>query len=177
MAGVGDADVREAVAQRISSIFADIDSNIELVRNLSTQLGPAALDSFGLSAAIESEVLEFEEKTGIRCEISIPDAKIEIEEDTALGVFRILQEAMTNAARHAKPTSIIVDLEQDSKQIILRVKDDGMGMENISDTSSLGLLGMKERAILMGGDLAIESAPNKGTTVSLRAPIQGRDKS
>jgi signal transduction histidine kinase len=176
MAGVGDTEVREAVTQRISSIFADIDSNIELVRNLSTRLRPAALDNFGLSAAIESEVLEFEEKTGIRCEISTPDSEIEIDKDTALGVFRILQEAMTNAARHAKPTSIIVDLEQDSKHIILRVKDDGKGMEKISDTSSLGLLGMKERAILMGGDLVIESAPNKGTTVSLRAPIQGRGK-
>ena len=144
------------------------------MRNLSTRLRPAALDNFGLSAAIESEVQEFQERTGILCEVNTPDAEIDIEKDDALGVFRILQEAMTNAARHAAPTSITVDLEQDSRQIILRVRDDGKGMEDISDTSSLGLLGMKERARLMGGDLVIESALKKGTTVNLRAPIQGQ---
>ena len=174
MDGVEDAGLRDAVGQRISSIFADIDQNIELVRNLSTRLRPAALDNFGLSAAIESEVQEFQERTGILCEVNTPDAEIDIEKDDALGVFRILQEAMTNAARHAAPTSITVDLEQDSRQIILRVRDDGNGMEDISDTASLGLLGMKERARLMGGDLVIESALKKGTTVNLRAPIQGQ---
>ncbi|MCH8309307.1 MAG: GAF domain-containing protein, partial [Chloroflexi bacterium] len=174
MDGVEDAGLRDAVGQRISSIFADIDQNIELVRNLSTRLRPAALDNFGLSAAIESEVQEFQERTGILCEVNTPDAEIDIGKDDALGVFRILQEAMTNAARHAAPTSITVDLEQDSRQIILRVRDDGKGMEDISDTSSLGLLGMKERARLMGGDLVIESALKKGTTVNLRAPIQGQ---
>ena len=174
MRGVKDAGLRDAVSQRISSIFADIDRNIELVRNLSTRLRPAALDNFGLSAAIESEVQEFQERTGILCEVNTPDAEIDIGKDAALGVFRILQEAMTNAARHAAPTSITVDLEQDSRQIVLRVRDDGKGMEDISDMSSLGLLGMKERARLMGGDLVIESALNRGTTVSLRAPIQGQ---
>ena len=174
MDGLEDDDLRKAVSQRILSIYGDIDKNINLVRDLSTRLRPAALDNFGLSAAIESETLEFQERTNIKCEVNTPDEDIDIGKDAALGVFRILQEAMTNAARHARPTTITVDLEQDSEQIILRITDDGKGMADISDTSSLGLLGMKERARLMGGDLRIESALNKGTTVLLSAPIQGQ---
>lgn len=174
MEEVKDAKLRDTVSKRISSIFTDIDENIELVRNLSARLRPAALDNFGLSAAIESEVQEFQERTGILCEINLPNTEIDIGEDAALGVFRILQEAMTNAARHAIPTKIIVNLEHDYQQIVLRVEDDGVGMEGIADTSSLGLLGMKERARLMGGDLVIRSAPNRGTTVSLCAPIHNQ---
>jgi signal transduction histidine kinase len=130
------------------------------------------LDELGLSAAIEWYVREFERRAGIACQIrsNLDDAQVDPERATA--VFRILQEALTNVARHAGATRVEVHISVDEQQLVLEIKDNGRGIseDRIADGRSLGLLGMRERARSLGGDLSIRGGLGLGTLVTLTIP-------
>jgi signal transduction histidine kinase len=149
-----------------------IDETIQTVRRISTELRPGILDDLGLVAAVEWAAEEFQARTGTKCHISLPRADLTLDPERATAVFRIFQETLTNVARHANATEVDVRLAYDQRDVSLEVRDNGNGIseEQLAAADSLGLLGMLERALLLGGELTIDGVPGKGTTVRVRIP-------
>ncbi|MDX5364750.1 MAG: histidine kinase [Pseudazoarcus pumilus] len=174
MLELGLAEVQPRAAQRLASMKALIDDAIGSVRRVACTLRPTALD-LGLESGIEWLVVDFRERTHLTCSLEISDAVLPATDDArATLVFRILQEALTNIARHAEARSVAVRLGHTEGRLQLTVHDDGRGFrqDTVRDPKSFGLLGMHERAIAFGGSLRIDSAPGHGTTVQLDVPLE-----
>lgn len=150
-----------------------IDATIHTVRRIATELRPPILDDLGLVAAIEWQSQEFGRLTGISCLLSVNVEDIELEPETATAVFRIFQETLTNITRHAEANTITINLKKLNQKLTLRVEDDGKGMnaDGSATNDSLGILGMRERARLIGGELEVFNGTENGTVVLLTAPI------
>lgn len=163
---------REPVGAKIASIMRLVDETIHAVRRIATELRPGILDHLGLVAAIEWAAESFEARTGVRCQTSLPEVEPAIEPDCATALFRIFQETLTNIARHASATQVYVSLLHESGTLALVVSDNGRGIgpQERSAPDSLGILGMRERAELLGGNFTIAGGPGSGTTVSVRIP-------
>lgn len=163
----------EAVQGRLEAMCARVDSTIKALRRMCTDLRPPVLDDLGLAAAIEWQVREFQSRTGLRCTVFLPKDLPRSPRSHATAVFRILQESLTNAARHARATRVKVRLRVVSRTLILTVSDNGVGItrEQAVAPHSLGLLGMRERALQWGGQVDVEGTPGQGTTVTLHMPI------
>jgi len=150
-----------------------IEDTIKSVRKISTELRPSMLDDLGLLAAMEWQSNEFEKRSGIPIEfINLTNNEL-IPHKYTTGLFRIFQESLTNVARHAEATKVTSSLLFKDSQLILNIQDDGKGfiLHNIGSKKTLGLFGMKERAMEMGGSYEIISEPGLGTTVSIKIPI------
>ncbi len=162
-------DVRE----RARAMLALIDIAANSVRKLSTRLRPAILDDLGLEAAIEWQASEFSAKATVECHLDLRIGDLDLEPERATAVFRILQETLTNVARHAGANRVWVKLCQTDSELILAVKDDGRGISDseVASPRSLGLIGMRERALAMGGHVEIRIEPGGGTEVLLHMPI------
>jgi PAS domain S-box-containing protein len=160
-------------AKRIESIANEVDQTIKSVRRISTELRPGILDDLGLIAAVEWAAEEFETRTGTRCRLDLLENDRTIDSDRATAVFRILQETLTNVARHANATHVDVRLLKEAGSVILEVRDNGRGAteEQLSASASLGIRGMRERALLLDGELTIQGLPDEGTTVRVRIPL------
>jgi signal transduction histidine kinase len=154
------------------SLLRLIDETIQSVRRISNDLRPGILDDLGLVAAVEWAAKEFQSRTGTMCLLDLPENDFVIDREVATALFRILQETFTNVARHAHATQVNVRLAREDGSLILEVDDDGKGIseDQLSAGSSLGILGMRERALLLGGELAISGAPGHGTTIKVRIP-------
>jgi PAS domain S-box-containing protein len=162
------------VLARLKESIQLINDGVKSVRKICSGLRPGVLDDLGLAAAIEWQASEFASRNGILCQVSVPPVDLHLDGDRATATFRIFQECMTNVIRHAQAKSVRVDLVQEEENILLVVEDDGIGFSepDLSNTlGSLGLLGMKERAQFCGGDVQISSSPGKGTTVTVRVPV------
>lgn len=150
-----------------------VDNAIASVRRIATELRPAVLDTLGLTAAIEWQAKEFEVRTGIKCQLvsMAEDLSPDPERDTT--VFRVFQESLTNVARHANATTVQINLERNSKDLRLFVKDDGCGISinNSSAQHGLGILGMRERIRMLNGVLRISGRPGSGTLVQVSIPL------
>jgi signal transduction histidine kinase len=159
---------------RCESILELVDQTIQSVRRIASELRPAILDALGLVAAVEWAAEEFEVRTGIKCRLDLPQEDIVIEQERATALFRILQETLTNVVRHAHATEVNVRLAKEEGRLTLNIRDNGKGIdaEQLSFSRSLGILGMRERAWLLGGELDISGAPGKGTTVRVRIPAE-----
>jgi len=166
---------RGPAAPRRQSIFKLLDETMQSTRRIATELRPAVLDDLGLAAAVEWAAEDFQARTGTKCQVSLPGADIAMDPERATAVFRILQEALTNVARHANATQVNVRLEKGNGGLLLEVHDNGRGFDEklLSTASSLGILGMRERALLLGGEFTIGGAPGEGTTVRVRIPQGG----
>ena len=166
----------ETVYKRLNAMSLRIDSSVEMTRRICAELRPGVFDQLGLVAALEWQAREFESRTGIFCNLSLPEEMPELNDQHATTIFRIFQEVLTNIARHAEASEVHVQLEQTANQVILTVKDNGRGIseEEAQRAQGLGLLGMRERAVAAGGDLRIQGKPGSGTTVILRLPITPR---
>jgi signal transduction histidine kinase len=167
---VGDgvsADARANLDDKVRSMVEQVDSTIASVQRLVTQLRPALLDNLGLVAAIEWQCHDYQKRTGIPCTCVTSADDITMEPERATALFRICQEALTNTARYAQATAVTVKLESHHDSLQLVVADNGVGIPDskVSNRRSLGLLGMKERATLFGGEVTIQGHPGKGTTV------------
>lgn len=149
-----------------------IDSTIAVVRRIATRLRPTLLDNLGLIAAMEEYAGQFSERTGVKCELMLP-SELVLDKAYASGVFRIFQEAMTNIARHSGADKAVVNLRHDKRNLVLEVADNGRGIEESSGaiTQTLGVLGMRERAQLMGGVLNVHARKQGGTLVRLIVPM------
>jgi two-component system, NarL family, sensor histidine kinase UhpB len=161
-----------AVREKTKTMSAHIDSTIQTVRRISTELRPGILDDLGLVAALEWQAGEFQKRTGIKCEVTseLPEAILDEELNTAF--FRIFQESLTNVVRHAEASQVDVRLWEKEGNLWMEIKDNGRGVSEaeLSNTKSIGLLGMRERAALLSGEVTISGAPGQGTTVRVRIP-------
>ncbi|MCU0577934.1 MAG: PAS domain-containing protein [Desulfobacterota bacterium] len=158
--------------QKTEAMSRLIDATVKSVRRLSTELRPRILDDFGLIAALEWQAQEFQNKTGIPCRFKSDLTEIRLPQDQSVAVFRIFQEALTNVARHARAGRVEALLRRNARGLTLTIKDNGRGIspDEMSRSKSLGLLGMRERALLFGWDLTLRGSPGRGTTVALRIP-------
>jgi PAS domain S-box-containing protein len=158
---------------RFEPILNAVDQTIKTVRRISTELRPGILDDLGLIAAVEWAAEEFQARTGIRCRMYLPEPAREIDPERATAIFRVFQETMTNVVRHAQATLVDIRLTRQHGAIVLRVRDNGIGIrkQQVSARGSLGILGMRERALLLGGELTLRGIPGKGTLVTLRLPL------
>lgn len=150
-----------------------IDGAIRSLRRIATELRPAVLDALGLTAAVEWQARAFQERTGISVVVGRLE-EMELGAATSIALFRILQEALTNVARHSQADEVRVALYREADDAVLEIEDNGIGMERASErvANSLGLIGMRERAALLGGSLTIMSAPGEGTRLVSRAPAR-----
>lgn len=162
-----------AVQQKVRNLSDCIDKTIQTVRRISTDLRPGILDNLGLGAALEWQAQEFQLRTGIRCTTTLLTAETMWDQELSTAVFRIFQETLTNIINHAHATRVEVTLAVEAGGLALVISDNGRGIseaENIS-ARSLGLIGMRERASLLGGNVSIIGEPGRGTTVTVRIPL------
>jgi PAS domain S-box-containing protein len=159
--------------EKIGSIIELIDQTVESVQKISAKLRPGILDELGLVPAIEWQSQEFQNRTGIYCDYTLPKGEVIVSEDKATAIFRIFQEALTNVARHAKAKKVSVILKQDNHILTLEVTDNGLGITSgqKDNPNSLGLLGMNERALIFGGQVEIHGVREKGTNVKVEMPL------
>ena len=167
------SNLQPALADRLAEMSAMIDNTIQAIREIATRLRPDILDKLGLAAAMEWQLQDFRKRTGIQYHLTADPLSIHLDEQQATTLFRILQESLANVARHSHATRVHIDLEQPAGEVFLRVEDDGDGIDNekIFDTQSLGLLGMRERAVALGGNVTVERNLNRGTTLTAHLPI------
>ena len=159
--------------ERMQAMISLVDSTVDYVGKLSARLRPAILDDLGLEAAIEWEAQVFAERTNCNYTLDLKNKKMSQDRDRNTAVFRIFQEALTNVTRHAKATEVGITLRTSNSQLILEVKDDGVGIaeDKINSTDSIGLFGMQERAGAFGGHVYIDKVKEGGTQVRLVMPL------
>jgi PAS domain S-box-containing protein len=160
------------LVHKLDGMAAIIDSTAQGIQRVAAELRPSVLDELGLRAAIEWEAREFATRTGIECRVELPEGQPALDPSRATAVFRIFQEALTNVARHAAATNVIVRLGMTPNALDLTVQDNGRGIRDgaLHDTRSLGLLGMRERAGNFNGTVTIAGTPGAGTTLTLAMP-------
>lgn len=156
-----------------------VDTAVRTVRRTATALRPLVLDDLGLVAALEWLAGEFTARTGISCRFRAEESRLHCERAIATALFRIAQEALTNVARHADATRVEIRLESGAEGLVLEVRDDGRGLAPQADGGerSLGVLGMQERARLLGGEVLVTGRADGGTIVSARIPAGGPGES
>jgi signal transduction histidine kinase len=166
------------VQEKVRTMVDHIDETIQTVRRIATELRPGILDSLGLVAALEWQANEFQSRSGIACHVTSTVDDSQLSQQIATVFFRIYQEALTNIIRHAKASKVDVHLTEEGDALVLTVKDNGRGIsdEEIANTRSIGLVGMRERAMLIGGEITLQGAPGKGTTMTLRVPLNRQVK-
>jgi PAS domain S-box-containing protein len=171
--GMQASTLPQTVTDKIQSMKGLVDRAIQGVRNVAANLRPSALD-MGLVAAIEWLRDEFVRHAGIPCEIHVGQENIDLDETRSVVIFRIVQESLTNVARYARASKVAIALEQHGDTLWLEVRDDGQGFYPLlaEKRKSYGLLGMRERAIALGGQVEIISAPGQGTLISVKIPMQ-----
>jgi len=158
------------ILKRLETMEATSDEAIKFVRKLSSELRPSLLDDMGLIAALEWHSQEFEKRYSIRTVFQSEMTDISVSALIGTGVFRIFQESLTNIARHSNAHQVKASLELHNNLLKLTITDDGKGFEPDEQSKTLGLLGMKERAIMIGGELDIYSIPGRGTTITVTIP-------
>ncbi len=163
---VDDPQARE----RAEAMEDVVHRAFDAVRRISSELRPGLLDDLGLAAAIEWQAEAFSERSGVDLQLHLDEAAETLNRELSTALFRILQEALTNVARHAEATEVRIDLRVEPEDVTLIVADNGRGAlpEEITSSRSLGLLGMQERARALGGEVTVEGVPEQGTTVTAR---------
>jgi signal transduction histidine kinase len=161
------------LVNRLQSLIGLIEISIQSVRQISSDLRPAVLDHFGLKDAIQWEATKFQARTGIRCRVEWEITHGLEERSRELALFRILQEALTNVVRHAHAGAVRIAAREHGRTLTLTIRDNGRGITKaeLSSVESIGLLGMTERARLLGGVVRITGGPGRGTTVTVTVPV------
>lgn len=162
------------IHQKVKSVLQLLDETVKTVRKIATELRPSILDDLGLIDALQWYSLEFEKRFGIPVSFHTTVEEVTILKNVAIGLFRIYQESLTNVARHANASFVTTDFTVEGGTLKLTITDNGKGFDpGISGIKkTLGLLGMKERTLMMGGTYVINSTPGKGTTVYVSVPMQ-----
>jgi len=163
----------DEVQERSKEMLDLVDGAIQSVKKITSELRPSVLDDFGLQAAIEWTMQDFEKRSGVQCRVRSRPDTIALDRTRSTVIYRVLQESLTNVARHAQAKNVTVTLDQDAERFCMTVRDDGTGIaaEMIGDPSSYGLMGMRERLRFLGGDVTFSGSPGQGTTVSVTIPL------
>ena len=159
--------------ERVRSLSAITTSLIRSVKNIASELRPGVLHELGLVKALKSEAREFEGHTGIQCRFKTNTAKAKFDRSAAVAIFRIVQAALTNVARHAHASRALIALTKRKNGLILTVMDNGKGITRklIYSHDSLGITGMRERALALGGTFTLGGSRSKGTTLTVQIPL------
>ena len=160
------------LVNRLQALVGLIEISIQSVRQISSDLRPAVLDHLGLKDAIDWAAAKFEARTGIRCRVEWSVKAEPADRTRQLALFRILQEALTNVVRHAHAGAVRIAIRERGRMLTLTIRDNGRGITaaELANADSIGLLGMTERARLLGGRVAIAGSPGRGTTVTVTVP-------
>jgi PAS domain S-box-containing protein len=163
----------ENSARKLEGMLAMLDASVAATRRIAADLRPLLLDDLGLMPAIEWLVQNFSQRSGIACELHA-DEELELAEPYATAVFRIVQESLVNVAKHSRATQVEVSMARSGGEITLQVKDNGVGFTTGGSRkpTSLGLVGLRERAQLLKGSVSVDSAPGQGTTVQATIPVR-----
>jgi signal transduction histidine kinase len=167
----------EAFAAKLDRMESLLKSTIAATRRIAADLRPLMLDDLGLVPSIEWLAENFSQRTGIACELTIGDHELTFPKAHASAIFRIVQESLTNIAKHAQASHADIVIDNDGGDIVVRVEDDGVGFSTLAPRKpqSFGLFGLRERASFLGGDATISSAPGEGTVVEVRLPRAAAD--
>jgi PAS domain S-box-containing protein len=162
---------------KVRALIKLTDMSVSTLRRIASELRPSVLDDLGLAAAIEWQAQQFQARTGIICDCDSSAEDVELSAEQSTAVFRIFQEALTNVLRHARATRVNIKIYKEKSHLLLSVSDNGKGITDgdKSEQQSLGILGMRERAHLIGGEVSITRAEGHGTVVTLRVPLAGRE--
>jgi len=165
---------QNALREKLDGMIGLITTASHSVQRIASGLRPVVLDSLGLSAALQWVALDFQKRTEITCRANVPAEALALDEARSTGLFRILQESLTNVALHAQATAVEICLSIEGDEVLLTVADNGRGIQpqDVGDTKSMGLLGMRERASLHGGTCTITGRPGGGTEVEARLPLR-----
>ncbi len=165
----------KAMQEKLATMLGLTDTTINVVRRIASELRPSILDDLGLVEAIEWQTQQFQARTGIECRCDCSLQSIPLGDPQSTAVFRIVQEALTNILRHAQATRVSVAMKEENGVLALKVSDNGRGITpaEVSNKKSLGLLGMRERAHLIGGHVDIAGSTGGGTTLHVRVPLAG----
>jgi signal transduction histidine kinase len=171
--------MKRDVKERYQAIRAMVDTTTKTVQRISSGLRPKILDTVGLEAAVEWHTREFTKRTSIEVKLQQTDKLPPLNDAMTTGVYRIIQEAFTNIARHSKATRAEVVLQLNGDELRVEIADNGKGIDQamIVHPESLGILSMQERARILGGKIVFTSNPGKGTSIVLTVPIHSEDRS
>ncbi|MDB5885249.1 MAG: histidine kinase [Polaromonas sp.] len=164
----------QIVAAKLTEMVETLDRTVAATRRMAADLRPLMLDDLGLVPAIEWLASNFMQRCGVSCRFSVnQEMEFELPEPYATAVFRIIQESLNNIAKHAGASQVVITLGKSFNTISLTVHDDGCGFlsDGVRKPQSLGLMGLRERAQLLGGSVAIRSTPGKGTLVEVCIPL------
>jgi two-component system sensor histidine kinase UhpB len=164
--------VQPPVQQRIRSMSATTTSMIRSVKNIAGDLRPGVVDELGLVKSLKSQAREFKARTGMPCGFKTNTLAVAFDRSAAVAVFRIVQAGLTNAARHAHASRAFVALMKGNGDLIVTVKDNGKGItrNKVDSESSIGIAGMRERALALGGTFALEGSASRGTVLTVTIP-------
>ena len=162
----------KALAAMVKDVNERVDEAIRTVQRLATGLRPALLDDLGLVAAIQWQAKEFSKRTGIPSDVSAPKEAAKLDRDLSTALFRIFQESLTNVARHAQASRVKVRFAQGKEGVALEIADNGRGIREAeaSASTSLGLIGMRERLRPWNGQVEVTGREGQGTTVHVKVP-------
>ena len=164
----------EPLRHELRSLAASARAGIEEVRELARRLRPEALDDFGLRSALVSLGSDLSEHTGLRVTPRLAGNLPTLSKEDELVVYRVAQESLVNVVRHARATRAELSLQAENGAVVLRVRDDGRGIDAAGLRSGTGVRGMRERALLVGADLRVATVQPHGTEVRLHLPVKGR---
>jgi two-component system sensor histidine kinase UhpB len=169
-------NISEKGIVKIDSVLNSVDNVIKSLQRIASDLRPKMIDDLGLIATLEWYALDFEKRTGIHCELKLSFNDTLFSNDYLIAIFRIIQESLTNVIRYASASKVLIEAMQNHHSITFKITDNGVGfsVKNKTILSSLGLLGMRERARIMHADLSITSLPNRGTRIKLVVPLQNQ---
>jgi PAS domain S-box-containing protein len=168
------SEPKEKIEEELKTLIGILERTADVARTISENLRPGMLDALGLGAALEHHIARFSEATGISCSFELNRGELIVDSKVATAVFRIVQEALTNVARHSEAQCVNIQLVDLGSEILVIIQDDGRGMPEGAGVlkRTYGLLGMKERVTLLGGTLQIESAPGSGTRIEASIPTK-----
>ena len=171
--------MKRDVKERYQAVRAMVDTTTKTVQRISSGLRPKILDTVGLAAAVEWHIREFTKRTSIEVRLQQTGTLPTMDDAVATGIYRIIQEALTNIARHSEATQAEVALRLNNGELYVEITDNGKGIDQamLVHPESLGIMSMQERARMIGGTVHFTSNPGKGTSVVLTAPVRGGNQS
>jgi len=167
-----------ALSEKIKSMARLIDGTIHTIQKISRELRPPLLEHLGLTATLEWQLKDFQNRTGLKGSLIISPRQLTLDQEDSALIFRLIQELLTNIIRHAEAQAVKITLKKMENQVTLIVSDNGLGItpDRINDPHSLGLIGLRERVYARGGTIQIRGIPHRGTKIAVEIPLNRRGK-
>ena len=164
----------DARQTRLARSMAAIDDAVQVKRRIIEDLRPSILDNLGIAAALKWQCAEYEKRSSVPCRVELHDDNLVLPAGPSIALYRVAQEALTNIGKYAKAKNVVLSLRRDGESWVLRIADDGIGLDrgHPQNPTGYGLLTMRERVRALGGDFSIQGLPGQGTVVEARVPVE-----